>query len=163
MRFLKERQMDFRLCEKCGEPIPEVRRKDAKYCSHKCGEHLRKKRHYDLNPELYKSKRERDNLKLPERILARVKSRSKIKGIPFDLTVDDITVPTHCPVLGMELIVGKGAGGWVHSSPSLDRISPHLGYTKGNVRVISARANLLKSDATIEELEKVLEDLRRIL
>jgi hypothetical protein len=155
--------MSSRLCEKCGEPIPEARRKDAKYCSHKCGEHTRKKRHYDLNPELYKSKREKANLKLQDRIFTRVKSRCKQKGIPFDLTLEDIIIPTHCPVLGMELIVGKGTGGWIYSSPSLDRIRPHLGYTKGNVRVICARANLLKSDATIEELEKVLEDLRRIL
>lgn len=155
--------MESRLCEKCGGPIPETKRKQAKYCSHKCGDHARKKKHYDLNPELYRGKREKDNLDIQKRILARVKSRSKIKGVPFDLTVDDITVPTHCPVLGMELKVGKGTGGWIYSSPSLDRINPHLGYTKGNVRVISARANLLKSDATIEELEKVLEDLRRML
>ena len=44
--------------------------------------------------------------------------------------------------------------------PSLDRIDGAKGYVKGNVRVISHRANMLKNDATIEELELVLKDLR---
>lgn len=31
------------------------------------------------------------------------------------------------------------------------------GYVPGNIRVISNRANLLKSDATVEELRKVID------
>jgi hypothetical protein len=37
-------------------------------------------------------------------------------------------------------------------SPSLDRIKPELGYVPGNIQVISARANVMKNDATPEEL-----------
>ena len=48
------------------------------------------------------------------------------------------------------------------NSPSLDRIRLELGYVKGNVRVISGRANLLKNDATIEELEAVLGDMKGV-
>lgn len=40
--------------------------------------------------------------------------------------------------------------------PSLDRVVPSLGYVKGNVRVISFRANRIKSDATADELRAVL-------
>jgi hypothetical protein len=43
-------------------------------------------------------------------------------------------------------------------SPSLDRIFPELGYTKGNVRVISWRANWIKNNSTIEEIEKLYQD-----
>lgn len=84
-----------------------------------------------------------------------VKSRAKAKGIPFTITVDDITIPSHCPVLGIELVKGTGRGP-KENSPSLDRFDPTLGYVPGNVYVISARANKIKSDATIDELEKVL-------
>ena len=42
----------------------------------------------------------------------------------------------------------------------IDRIDSSKGYVKGNVRVISKRANTLKNNATIEELELVLKDLK---
>ena len=48
------------------------------------------------------------------------------------------------------------------SSPSLDRIIPSLGYVKGNIRVISFRANTLKNNATLSELELILEDAKKI-
>jgi hypothetical protein len=67
----------------------------------------------------------------------------------FDLTLDDIVIPEVCPVLGIPM-----------DSPSLDRKENHLGYTKGNTRVISLRANKLKNDSTIEELEKILDYMR---
>lgn len=37
-------------------------------------------------------------------------------------------------------------------SPSLDRISPELGYVPGNVRVISDKANRLKGSRNLTEL-----------
>lgn len=96
-------------------------------------------------------------------MLYRVKNRAKRLGIPFDLERTDISIPDFCPVLGIELIYRGGVGSGYHAnSPSLDRIKPSLGYVKGNVRVISARANLLKNDASVEELERVLDDLRKI-
>ena len=44
---------------------------------------------------------------------------------------------------------------------SLDCIIPELGYVPGNVAVISRRANTIKNDATIEELELVLAYMKR--
>lgn len=38
----------------------------------------------------------------------------------------------------------------------LDRLIPDKGYVKGNVHWISRRANRIKSDATVEELEKII-------
>lgn len=80
------------------------------------------------------------------------RKRSIALSLPFDIAPDDIVVPAECPVLGIPLV----QGGDRNSAPSLDRVIPSLGYTKGNIRVISFRANRLKSDATLDELRRVL-------
>jgi hypothetical protein len=48
-------------------------------------------------------------------------------------------------------------------SPALDRIVPHLGYVPGNVVVVSHRANFIKNNATVDELELIARNLKRIL
>ncbi len=91
-----------------------------------------------------------------------VKKRAKKNGTEFSLELADIPViPEYCPVLGIKIIANKLAGP-LDSSPSLDRINPKLGYIKGNVRIISNRANRIKSDATLEELKLVLKDSQQI-
>jgi hypothetical protein len=90
-------------------------------------------------------------------ILRQVKYRSSIKGIDFALTEDQMNAitPDVCPVLGMKLEWSNGKGPLQDDSPSIDRVNPHGGYTIDNVQVISWRANHLKSDATLDELEKI--------
>lgn len=68
------------------------------------------------------------------------KHRAKRKGVTFSITVEDIVIPTHCPILGIEL----SFGGSQENSPSLDKINNSLGYVPGNVQVISYRANRIK-------------------
>lgn len=46
--------------------------------------------------------------------------------------------------------------GCVNNAPSIDRFDNNKGYEKGNVAVISWRANNLKRDATLDELQKVV-------
>jgi hypothetical protein len=60
--------------------------------------------------------------------------------------------PTHCPILGIELTRGDQT---LTSNFSIDRIDNSLGYIKGNIQIISNRANRLKSDASKEELYKL--------
>lgn len=79
--------------------------------------------------------------------------RARDKGLAFDLDETDIVVPPVCPVLGITLQPGRVT--WSDASPTVDRVRPEKGYVKGNVQVISWRANRLKSDATLEDLEKV--------
>ena len=72
-------------------------------------------------------------------------------------------IPEVCPVLGIPVNRGGvGKKGGRPDSPSMDRIDPTKGYIKGNVRVISNRANTLKCNATVAELEAVLADLKKI-
>lgn len=88
------------------------------------------------------------------RMLIGAKRRAKKAGVPFAITVDDIgEIPTHCPVLGIKLQTNTKAV--ADASPSLDRIEPALGYVKGNVAVMSKRANTIKSNGTAEEHEKI--------
>ena len=87
--------------------------------------------------------------------------RAKKKNIPFDLKAEDLSIPERCEVLGIPLYRNVGTGRASPNSPSIDRIKPELGYVPGNVRIISNRANTIKNDATIEDLEKVLEYMKR--
>lgn len=93
--------------------------------------------------------------------LHQIKCRCKRDGLEFDLEEKDIVVPEVCPVLNIPIKRNDGSG-WHNDSPSVDRIDNNRGYTKDNIRVISNRANRLKCDATLEELELILADARRI-
>jgi hypothetical protein len=78
------------------------------------------------------------------------KQRAKKSGLEHTLIIDDIVIPDFCPVLGMKLDVGdRKRHGY---APSIDRIDNSKGYTKENIMIISNRANMLKNDATLEEL-----------
>lgn len=99
-----------------------------------------------------------NNRPLQVTLHAGAKQRAKREGSPFDLLPSDIEVPSHCPVLGIEL--RRGAGAHSDASPSLDRIDPTKGYVKGNVAVISYRANRVKNDGTAEEHEAIAEFMR---
>jgi len=79
------------------------------------------------------------------------KIRAKKMNLPFDITDADLVVPDSCPILGLKLEFARGKGP-EDNSPSVDRIRPERGYVKGNVRVISNRANRLRSNRTLEEM-----------
>lgn len=79
--------------------------------------------------------------------------QAKKRGLKFSVKFDDIVWPEFCPVFGERLRrEPKGPNDW---SPSLDRIDSTKGYEPGNVIVVSMRANRIKSDATVAELDRV--------
>jgi hypothetical protein len=86
------------------------------------------------------------------------RKRAIALGLPFGIEPEDIVVPAICPVLGIPLTVG----GARDSSPSLDRKVPALGYVKGNVFVISFRANRIKADASVSEIAAVLAYMQEV-
>lgn len=90
------------------------------------------------------------------------RQRSRAKNLMFDLDNNYIyaMLPETCPVLGNTIIYDNKRG-YRPDSPSIDRIDPSKGYVKGNVAVISFRANMIKSDAGVFELEKVLAWLQK--
>lgn len=95
-------------------------------------------------------------------LIVMAKQRAKKRGLEFSIKKENITIPDICPVLGIPLKPGSGVGGHCDSSPTLDRVDNSKGYVVGNIRVISFRANTLKSDATIEEIEKILNYMKSV-
>lgn len=102
--------------------------------------------HFRKNPDLY--------------LYWSVKGRANRAGLPFDLEKGDIVIPSHCPVLGIPLFRNVGGSKPTGNSPSVDRIIPEKGYTKDNIQIISQRANVMKNDATPDELRKFAEWVR---
>ena len=86
--------------------------------------------------------------------------RVKKSGLEHTLTLEELKElypsDNKCPVFGLTF----EWGGDQYNSPSIDRIDNTKGYTKDNCQVISTRANSIKSNATIEELETVVNYLK---
>jgi hypothetical protein len=129
---------------------PEQLRSDCKTC-------VNKRRREGLSKEQKRKRaasRNNSNVKEPVRfMLYDAKRRASRNNIPFDITPEDIPMPTHCPILGT--LLKRGSYHVCPSSPTLDKYNPSLGYVKGNVTVISHRANTMKLDATTEEVYKL--------
>lgn len=86
-------------------------------------------------------------------LLSNAKQRAKKSNIEFNLTKDDINIPDTCPVFGFPL-KREGKETWMYA-PSIDRIDNTKGYIKENIIIVSRRANILKKDATLDELRKL--------
>jgi hypothetical protein len=93
---------------------------------------------------------------------SRAKYRAKQKGLDFTIEQGDINIPDKCPLLGILLECHRGKGSQQGNSPSLDRIDPTKGYTPDNIWVISNRANTLKNDASLQELQTLVENLQKL-
>jgi hypothetical protein len=94
-----------------------------------------------------------DNKNRINKMFYHATERAKLKKIPFNIEKVDIVIPKICPVLNISLSINNRDR--ETNSPSLDKINNNNGYVKGNVRVISWKANSLKGDATYDEYCKV--------
>jgi len=153
-------------CSKCGGPGPFGKHHGTKdglqYWCKTCQKILSAAR-YKANPTEYAHKHQQYRTTFrerhPERLLwTFARRRAKALAYPFNIEPEDIIIPETCPLLGIPLIRSNGYA--TDNTPSLDRKNAQLGYIKGNVWVISYRANRLKSDATLEELELLVRNLR---
>lgn len=81
-------------------------------------------------------------------MFTKAKGRAREKGIEYTIDRTMFSLPKKCSILDIDLVWGtpKSYG----SSPSLDRKDPNIGYTKENTRIISMKANTMKSDASKE-------------
>lgn len=90
-----------------------------------------------------------------ERVLLNtLKARSRKRGLQFNLELSDLVVPKFCPILGIEL--KKNNKSFCPDSPSVDRIDNTKGYVKGNVAIISNKANKMKSNYSLENFKALV-------
>lgn len=123
----------------------------------------RKRKKREKSREEYNNSMREYRAKTPEikirTLLTVAKNRAKLKGLAFDVSISDIELPTHCPLLGLELNYAASGNTNPDNGVSLDRIEPAKGYVSGNVWVISYRANRIKNNATAEELRMIADNL----
>jgi hypothetical protein len=91
-----------------------------------------------------------------KKYLNNARARAIRDGVLFDITLQDlIDIATdECPIFKTPFVwgvSGLGKGKTRPDSPTLDRILPELGYTKGNVAFLSNRANRIKDNGTMQE------------
>ena len=95
------------------------------------------------------------------RAVGRARKRAAQNGLDFSITFDDVEkiFPDRCPIFGTEFnFIGNKKSR--PESPSLDKIDPKKGYVVGNIEIISMKANVIKQNATSEELFKVAKWLK---
>lgn len=132
-----------RACRRLYNKTPEAKERIKGYS----------KKNYLKNKEKIIEASKKYAKKNPDKvILLSAKHRALRKGLEFNLTLDYISSllkPEACPVLG------------IHTDQwHLDRKDNSKGYIEGNVFFISRRANVLKSDGTIEEFIKIIDYMR---
>ena len=152
MKHREENPNRYKVCGECNQSlnlnkfsliekwnINSSTRDICKKCSAKLNEKNRTNRDwkFDAKKVLY------DN----------AKQRAKKSNIEFTLTKEDVIIPDTCPVFGFAL-KREDRETWM-CAPSIDRIDNTRGYVKDNIIIVSRRANILKKDATINELIKL--------
>lgn len=162
----------MRKCARCCETKDENEfstgrvRRDKRYLSSYCKpcasemqRELRAKRKLGIEPEQVRFQYDDPR---QYKLYEYARARARKKNIEFDITPDDIVIPEYCPLLGITLNTNVDDCGMRDYSPSLDRINPHKGYMKGNIWVISYRANTIKSNAHPKEIMLLAENLIRL-
>lgn len=142
-----------RFCQTCGVPVFVHKNSGLKRCK-ACVKVHNNAQYRDWYSKQERTCRklanEKQKLKMKEdpqyRLLINSKKSAKERGLEHSIDVIDIVIPDKCPVLNCEMIHKTAY------APTLDRIDSSKGYIKGNVQVISWKANTMKNDATYEEL-----------
>lgn len=120
------------------------------------------------NPDNRLAGKRRQRARAPESYwassaLANAKVRAEKAGVPLDIDhpflLEMAQNTKTCPVF--DFVFEYQGRGVIHAaSPSLDRIDPKKGYVRGNVAIISVRANSIKQNASWHEILKVADWLR---
>ena len=88
--------------------------------------------------------------------IGHMKERSNDVTLTAEELLELIPKDLKCPVFGTKFSFGKGHN-WKfkQNNMSVDRIDNNKGYHKDNIVIVSFKANVMKSSATLKELYQV--------
>lgn len=169
----KEKHSESRECLNCGNIFLVKQSKKSTSTSRKrlfcdiCNKTLtdyqKKKIKMEKIPEfrenLLQSKRDSYKRNIIHNIWKRAKTRAIKYNLEFNIEESDIVIPEMCPLLNIPIILGDKDN--YEQSPSLDRIDNNKGYIKGNIWIISKKANSMKNSANPEELNVFIQNIIR--
>jgi len=135
---MKNRKEYLRAWYQKHKDDPDFKAKTAKY-------RQKHRLRYNKQKRLWKQNNPQKN------IWSNAKYRAKRVGLKFNIEISDIIIPKRCPYLGV-ILTSEKLKGHLDTHMSLDRIDSTKGYIKGNVEVISYKANMMKQDATWKQL-----------
>ena len=101
------------------------------------------------------------------KLMAMAKNRAKSKLVDFDLDVDFLVEMWEdqqgcCALTGLPFKLDISDHRVHPQCPSIDRIIPHLGYIKGNVRLITYHMNVALSEFGVGEFEHLIQSYRQV-
>lgn len=145
---------------RCARPEVKARNNASAKARYHAGGRLKKleaEKRYRSRPEVATSRAEyvaqRRAGQWSKTKIAELRCRARRIGVPFDLVESDLVLPKICPIFGTPLVIG----GARNDAPSVDRIIPTKGYVRGNIVVVSNRANSLKRESTLAEMRRLVE------
>ena len=139
---------------------------DVKSTQHGCIECIRTyKAKHSAEAYIPKERKKETYNTIENILLMSAQARANKKKLEFSIKYEDVFIPKYCPILGIKIDKFLEDTSQSHesraSSPSLDRIDSSQGYIKGNVAVISYRANILKGQGTAEQHRLIANWIRK--
>lgn len=150
--------MKILICTMCESEMEVPNNSGKKFCHECLPEHTRQKamKFYKQNKENGKLleyrktsaiRRKKEYRTNPQKkLLISARSRASNQKMDFNLKKEDIYVPDVCPILKTPFKMNT------YYTASIDRVDNEKGYVKGNVQVLSHKANAMKNSATNKEL-----------
>jgi len=164
--YAKKPPQEFHLCKWCGETkkfyeFRQVNKRIHLGFKKKGGWNDiegGKRYAYCKNCESARQKQKRDE-RPAHRLFLLARRRAKKEGLAFNITTEYLESiwpnDNQCPIIRTTFKSGMKNK---HDLPTLDKVIRKKGYVKGNVAIISHKANAIKSDVDDFEIFKKLYD-----
>ena len=104
-------------------------------------------------------------LNVKTQLLCDARHRARTKQLPFDLTSEWVAEELQKAINSGDVVLGSNGDGSASArAPSIDRVTPRLGYTQANCRIVPLQLNVAKGpwddDSFLEVLGPEIDRLR---